>query len=455
MSASARLAVISLDGTPKSLLERFFAEGLMPNLARFAEQADLRELWSVVPTVSAVAWASFMTGRNPAKHGIFGFADLEQGSYKLYFPNCSHLRGRHIWEILSAAGKKVFGMNVPVTYPPRPVNGILIGGFLSPSVEKCAYPHAVVRYLRSVDYRIDAEAAVARESKTRFLSELNVVLERREEAVLHFLGAEQWDFFHAHIMETDRINHFLWRQMEAGPGPLGEGFRRFYRRLDETVGRILEKLGDEAKVMILSDHGFCPIKAEVQLAAFLARRGWIVPAPGKTESLETDLARSRAYCLVPGRIRLNLAGREPDGRVSAGEYESEREKLKRDLLELTDPETGRPVLRGVLEREDVFRAEDGAPAGVDSPAPDLIAVPEDGYDLKLGAAKEELFKTSALEGMHTFGDAFVCTRGVELPEGELDIMRLAGALLAALDVEAPPDMDSDGALHLVRKALGD
>jgi len=445
------LAVISLDGTPKSLLERFFGEGLMPNLRSLTSRGDFRELHSVAPTVSAVAWASYMTGLNPGKHGIFGFADLQSGSYNLYFPNAAHLKGATIWEILSHAGKRVFSLNVPVTYPPKPVNGIMISGFLAPSLDKVAYPQVVSRYLKTIDYRIDADAAVARTSKEEFLEELDTALEKREQAALHFMASEDWDFFHVHIMETDRINHFLLKQIEDDNSALGKGFRRFYSKLDATVGRLLEKIGDDASVMILSDHGFCPIKSEVQLGRYMADKGWTTPAPDKPESLGTNWGASKAFAMVPGRVRLNVAGREPNGVVPAEQYEAEREKLAADLMELTDPKTGDKVLKGVLKGEEIFSCESGR----SNHMPDLVAIPVDGYDLKMGVTAANVFKDTALEGMHTYDDAFVFARGFELPDGELDIIQLAPAILRHFGVEVPRSMDEGGALNLVRKGLGE
>ena len=69
---------------------------------------------------------------NPGKHGIYGFVARQPDSYGIMFPNSQTMAAPTIWEVLSKADKRVFGMNVPVTYPPRPVNGVLIGGFLSP-----------------------------------------------------------------------------------------------------------------------------------------------------------------------------------------------------------------------------------------------------------------------------------------------------------------------------------
>ena len=121
-----RVVVLSIDGVPLDLMKRMTAEGVMPHMAEFIRQNSLRQMRSVHPTVSAVAWANYMTGKNPGKHGIYGFIDRRENSYNLMFPNSAVMATENIWEILSQADKRVFGMNVPVSYPPRQVNGIPI-----------------------------------------------------------------------------------------------------------------------------------------------------------------------------------------------------------------------------------------------------------------------------------------------------------------------------------------
>ena len=106
--------VIGLDGTPYSLMTRLVNEGRMPNFARILAQGSMCPMASVHPTVSSVAWATFMTGVNPGKHGIFGFVDRRPGSYKTYIPTARNLRSETLWEILSRQGKRVVVINVPV-----------------------------------------------------------------------------------------------------------------------------------------------------------------------------------------------------------------------------------------------------------------------------------------------------------------------------------------------------
>jgi len=446
-----RLVVLSLDGVPHGLLREFIASGDAPAIAALCERCgEPRIMRSVLPTVSNVAWTCYATARNPGKHGIYGFLDRRPGTYDLIFPNARNLRGKHIWEILSERGMKVFGMNVPGTYPPRAVNGVLIGGFLSPSPVKAAYPPSAAAYLQQIGYVIDTDAELARRSKQQMLAELDRVLETHRQAMLHFLKSEKWDFFHTHVMGTDRINHFLLSQYRRRDKQFAPAFVEYYRKVDSLVADLLEVIGPDTPLIILSDHGFCEITYEVQLSRYLVETGWMRPASEVTGPFSFDPSRTRAYTLIPGRIYVNLTGREAQGCVAGEQYEQVRREISEDLMKLRDPE-GNAVIRCVLKREEIYWGS-GA-AGPDerfagpsqlppyTSAPDLVAVPYDGYDLKLGLTSEQIFVNTELEGMHTYHDAMILGRNVEIPDGDFEIRRLGGPILRTLKIEPPEELD--------------
>lgn len=446
-----KLTVLSIDGMPHGLLDELMSAGHMPAIADLCERhGRARMMRSVLPTISNVAWTCYATGRNPGKHGIYGFIDRRPGTYDMTFPNAANLRGEHLWQLLSDRGKKVFGMNVPGTYPPRAVNGVLIGGFLAPSPGKAAYPPEAARHLDAIGYRIDSDAQLARRSKRDMLGDLDATLASRAEAMFHFLPQEPWDFFHVHIMGSDRINHFLLRSWQQGEAHLAEGFAAYYRKVDDLVSRLVGAIGPDSPLIVLSDHGFCPIKYEVQLSRYMVDAGWTRPLDPAVSPLSFDPAATRAYALIPGRIYVNLRGRAPAGCVEPQQYDQVRRQVTADLLKLRDPQ-GERVIKVVLTREQLYwpKGCDGptdspGPAGLLPPysaAPDLVAVPYDGYDLKLGLTAPDIFVNTQLEGMHTYHDAVLITRNVSVPEGDFEIRRLAGPILETLGVEPPADMD--------------
>ena len=272
---SPRALVVALDGVPYTYMRRLFEAGEMPNMRAITERGELAQMDTSMPNVSSVAWASFMTGANPGKHNIYGFLDRRPGTRRTYIPTSRDLRAPTILEILSAAGKRVFSMNVPVTYPPRPVNGTVIGCFLSPNLEKASPTPEVFRTLEAIGYQVDADPWLARHNKADFLPHLVEVFEARMEATRHFWRQERWDFFMTHIMETDRLHHFFWEEMENEDPRYAEAFLAFYRRVDEALGELRSWADDDTTLVVLSDHGFCSIRQEVHVNTWLAQNGYL------------------------------------------------------------------------------------------------------------------------------------------------------------------------------------
>ncbi|MGQ9585618.1 MAG: alkaline phosphatase family protein [Anaerolineae bacterium] len=434
-----RVVVVSLDGTPYTLIRRMLDEGRLPHFAALAQEGTLRQMDSVWPWVSSVAWATFMTGRNPGKHGIFGFVDRDLQTGQTYIPTSRHMRGETLWEVLSRADRRVAVFNVPVTYPPRAVNGLLVGCFLSPKLEKATHPPELADSLKNLGYRIDVDPWLARESKAKLLEDIEDVLQRRVRALFHFLGEERWDFFMMHVMETDRLHHFLWQEMEENDAELAPRFYRVYQQVDDMFGQLRGRLDRETTLLVLSDHGFCGIKKEVYVNRWLTEQGWLrlqnVPPDPKKGLMELEPS-TRAYSLDPGRVFVNLKGREPLGSVEPPEYETVREEIAAAALELRDPETGNAMFRQVFRREELYHGP------YVERAADLILVPHDGYDPKGPLHKEALtFRGDTLVGMHTFDDAFCFAWGQRLTERRFSIVDLAPSILEVLQVPVPSDWD--------------
>lgn len=449
-----RVVVFSIDGLPFTMLKQLIADKALPNLAAFAQQASLRQINSVYPTVSSAAWTSFITGKQPGKHGLYGFVDRKPDSYETTVPLAGTIRAKNIWEMLSERGLRVFGMNVPVTYPPKEVNGILIADFLCPNLDKVAVSPDVRAFLKSINYEIDSDTSLARKSPDRFLRSLHDTLDKRMQAMFHYLGREHWDYFHAHVMETDRLLHFFPARRAGTDAPFAPQFLGYLQKVDGYFGSLAAALTDDTALVVLSDHGFCPVRTQVNLSRYLVERGWTTPAGAEPlHPLDIDPERSKAYSLIPGRVYLNVRGREPAGIVAPEDYAGLRKKVAQDILALRSS-SGEHVIDSVFNRESIYWPDGAAAANpraaVDEilaadtafgRGPDLIAVPLDGYDLKMGLGASQVFVRTEIEGMHTFDDAFVMARGVKLPPDRLSIFQLTRHIIAALGVEPPVDMD--------------
>jgi predicted AlkP superfamily phosphohydrolase/phosphomutase len=427
-----KIFVLALDGVPFTFLQKMIASGKMPHLARLAKKGDFRKMESVIPPVSSVAWASFLTGKKPQDHGILSFTERNPATMDWFTPDAKQLKCKTLPEILSERGKRVFIMNVPATYPPKKINGVSICGFLGNDLLKGTYPTEEGKILQKKGYRIDADTSLAKTDFPAFLQDLKSVLEKRIEIMRHYFEQEKWDFFMAHIMETDRLHHFTWEFMATGNAHFVELYDRFYGRLDKLIGEIINEIDDNMALMLLSDHGFTILKKEVYLNNWLWQNNYLRFTKPIPQSLHDIHPESKAYALYPGRIFINLKEREKNGRVEQGrEYESIRTEIKSKLLELKEPGANDKVIKKVFYGEDLYgRAPmDFADKHSFTDYADLIAIAHKGYDLKGVLWNKDLFAKTIFNGMHTFDDAFVLLNGGVFSKENLAISDLAPDIL--------------------------
>jgi predicted AlkP superfamily phosphohydrolase/phosphomutase len=202
-----KVVIIALDGVPYSLLKTYSEQGIMPNFKAMITEGSFHKMETSLPEVSSVAWTSFMTGKNPGEHGIFGFMELKDGTYDMYFPNFVDVKAPTLWD--SSRVRSVV-LNIPQTYPARLLNGIMTSGFVALDLKKATYPERAYNYLNSIGYRIDVNANLARDNVPAFFEDLSITFEKRKEAIRHFFQNEDWQIFIGTITETDRLHHFFF-----------------------------------------------------------------------------------------------------------------------------------------------------------------------------------------------------------------------------------------------------
>ncbi len=429
--------VLGFDGTPFSFMKRMKDEVRLPHLSRLLDEGAFVRMNSVHPCVSCVAWSSVMTGKNPGKHGIFGFADRKPGTAQIFIPNARNLKSSMLWEQLSALGKRVVSVGVPVTYPPREVNGYLVSGFLAPTIEKGTYPRELGKILKEMGYIIDVDAQKARTDLDAFFPDLMQTLEKRAQTARFFLDQEKWDFMLVHFMETDRLHHFVWEHMENGHEKYAPKFYAFYEKLDEFVGALMKKIDDDVTLIILSDHGFCTVKKEFYVNRWLEEQGYLTyRADAKKTMGNIDWSVTRAFCMDPGRIYLNVRGREPEGIVnSGGEYNELRTRLIKELETLKEPDSGDDMVRSVLTGQELFH---GDQSGF---GPDLVIDSHWGYDVKGFHGRDRLTGKGPINGMHTFEDAMLYIRGEEIEVDDPSVIDILPTVCTLMGLPIPDDID--------------
>lgn len=434
-----KIFILALDGVPYTFLQKMMASGTMPHLARLAESSHFQPIDSVQPPVSSSAWASFLTGKQPAEHGILSFTERDPSTMDWYTPDVRHLKVRTIVQELSAAGRRVFIMNVPVSYPPQPVNGISICGFLGMDLKTGVYPAHEADFLIQNNYQIDVNTELAKTDLAAFINALNTVLDKRIEMMWHYFDKEPWDFFMTHIMETDRLFHFTWEFMQNNDPVFMDIYQRFFKKLDDLIGRIVAKIDVHTTLMLLSDHGFTTLKQEVYLNRWLWEHDYLRFTKPIPETLKDIHPESKAYALYPGRIFINLKNREKFGTVLPGqEYEKICAKITGDLLQLTFTANGEKVVKEIIPGEHIYHEKDDQfipDAAMTQNIADLFVIANDGYDLKGQLWTQQLFSKTVFNGMHTFDNAFVLINNMEVTGAISSIRDLKQIILKTLRIE--------------------
>lgn len=392
LNGQKRVLVIGLDGATFDLIDPWIAAGHLPNLKRLVESGSRGLLSSTIQPTTAPAWVTFMTGLNQGKHGLYDFVRRQQDGYNLEVTNATHVAAPTMFDIAGENGRKVISLNIPYTFPPRPVNGIMIGGPFTPTISRdLVYPPAFFDTFKKLvpDYFVIPDFDHrAPNPMIDFSTKLFHGIEMREQLSLHLLKTEPWDLFTVVFMATDEVQHTFWHCMEAADGTPEAKYRSvildIYKRLDQSIGAILEQStqdaeGRETMVFVLSDHGAGRFRLMINLNRWLADMGYLHYRqdggsylgrlratafkrfarayrrylPAKTrKAIRTQLGfrrfdrakegfesalltsnidwdKTRAYAFGPGgNIFINLRDREPQGIVNPGE---EYETLRQEL----------------------------------------------------------------------------------------------------------------------------
>jgi predicted AlkP superfamily phosphohydrolase/phosphomutase len=450
-----KVVVIGLDCAEPSLVFEQY-RGRLPNLERLMARGTWGKLRSCDPPITVPAWSVMMSSKDPGTLGIYGFRNRSDYSYeRMAFATGTSVREPRVWDYLSQAGKQVIVLGVPGTYPPRPVNGVLVGCFLSPSIDSnYTYPTAIKEEIANLvhPYMIDVPD-FRTENKGRLRDDIYKMTEKRFTLARHFLRTKPWDFFMMVEMGTDRIHHAFWKfidpthsKYEKG-NPWEQVIPEYYQYVDEQVGRLLQEVPEDTIVLVVSDHGAKSMDGGICINEWLIQQGYLVlkeypKKPSRFAELAVDWARTRAWSEggYYARVFLNVQGREPQGTISPADYEPFRIKLAREIETIPD-EKGRPIGTRVLRPQELYRKINGI-------APDLFAY--------FGGLRWRSVGTVGLGTVQTFendtgpDDANHAEDGIYILAGpglpvrpafhEAQLMDIAPTLLKQFGLQVPADM---------------
>lgn len=426
-----RVVVIGLDGATFDLIKPWAEAGDLPTLARLMREGAHGTLHSTIPPMTGPAWTTFATGVNPGKHRLYDWIAREADSYRFLPVTALDCTAPTLYTLLSQAGRRVCALNIPMTYPPTPVNGVMVSGMPAPSTRvRFTYPEGLYQEILEAvgDYILypDPGQAYSDSGVDAFLERLYRTTDLRVRTFNYLRSREAWDFAMVVFNGTDTASHALWKFMDpthplhdpARARKYGSAIHDYYQYLDAHLATLVDTLDDDTTLIVMSDHGFGPFHKFIHVNNWLLQEGFMQVRQGlrtrakyalfrqgltpmnvydtlmrlglgalkrevvrgqgqgllKTLFLsfeDVDWRRTQAYSLGNvGQIYLNVVGREPQGCVRPGaEYEQVRQQIMERLLTLQDPATGETVVEAVYRREDLYHGEQL------KHAPDIVFLP--------------------------------------------------------------------------------
>ena len=374
-----RFFVIGMDClTPQFVFDLW--KDKLPNLRALQQKGLWGELESTIPAITVPAWMSMMTSKNPGKLGFYGFRNRAGWGYdELLYANSLAVKEPTVWDILGKAGRKSVVISVPQTYPPKPINGCLMGCFLTPDTDsEFTYPKElrdeiwknVGEYIIDVkDFRTD--------DKVKLIKQIYQMTSRRFATVRYLMDHKPWDFFMFVEMGVDRIHHGMWKYIDPTHPKYEAGNRfeqsilNYYQYVDEEIGTLLAKLGDETVILVVSDHGAKKMDGGINFNDWLIKEGYLAVkempqgvAPLKNKNIDWSKTKVWGSGGYYGRLFLNVKGREPQGIIDPKDYQSFRNELVAKLEAITDPD-GKNIGTRVFKPEETYPVVNGI-------APDLI-----------------------------------------------------------------------------------
>lgn len=421
-SDNLRVIVIGLDGATFDLISPWVQQGLLPTFEKLMEEGIWGDLESTSPPHTGAAWSSFITGKNPGKHGIFDFMMRNPRGYDWIPINSTHRSGQSFWNLLGSQGKRAVIFNVPITYPPEPLEGVMVTGFLTPpGVKDFIYPTKLQTEIENeigpfTPHYPKETYALGREDK--FIREMELMAEKNFLVMDYLMNKEPWDLFIGVIQSPDLLQHCLWKFEDKGHPFYQENkrvrgaFLKHYQLIDRYLEGVLEKLDDQTLLLVISDHGFGHIEKQFIINNWLLQEGFLVlkkelfthakkilfnmglvpmrihklltslgldlskPLAKNNERLiaglnkwilsfeDVDWNLTKAYAMGNmGFINVNLKGREPYGIVDQGtSYERVLDEISERLFSLKESHTGIRLVDRILKSKEMYwgpRASEG------------------------------------------------------------------------------------------------
>ncbi len=397
-----RVVVLGLDGLSLSLAKGLCSQKNLPGL-QYLLQQGASSMRSELPELSPVNWTSFYTGAGPETHGIFGFTRLDPRNYQLQITDFSQVACQTIFDQLGQKQLQSRVINLPNTYPARPIPGILISGFVALELDKAVQPKFLLPRLHQENYKLEADTSKGAKDPDFLLGELQACLRSRQKALELFWPDLAWNVFVLVLTELDRLGHFLFPALKDTAHPWHTPCIELLQDWDRILCQILERfqhLAEPKRLLVLADHGFNQLRQEVDLNAWLTAQGYLQYYCRPQNEWDSSIisAQSLAFALDPGRIYLHTRSGFSRGRLQEQDLPRIKQEIKKGLLQISFQ--GQNVLEAVLDADKLY------PGCQLEHMPDLVCVPKSGFELKAKFDRRCIFGLYGRQGVHDHRDAF-------------------------------------------------
>ncbi len=499
-----KVFILGVDGASPEIIDSLVKQGQLPNFQRIISKGVTGRLKTTIPPVTPCAWSSFMTGKNPGKHGICEFFYLDE-NHEMRINSSKSRNSKDLWEYLSKDNLRSLVFNVPFTYPPKEINGVMVCDFTSPSVNaRFTYPAQVRDEIlkRFKDFKVSERNKYAenRKLKKRFRDEAFNLADTRYEVAEYLMKEDEFDFSMVVFMLVDHIQHWYWKYFDEDY-PKYESDIEFkntvinaYKKMDSFLGKFMEMYPNH-NILIMSDHGGGPYYKDVTINKWLMDNGYLflkgkralhkraINAIGLnvliTKGLNLGLWKIiNKFPFIKRFIRNKLVTTYKDidwERTTAYSYgyygpihinrrtvkDKEefvrlKEEIKEKLHEMKDPYTGEPLIKNIWEKEELY---DGEKSDI---LPDIITNMGDfayGSSSTFAFSSNEIFSEPKTfqSGSHTQYGVFMAY-GPDIKEGEIidnaQIYDIAPTVLHVYGIPVPGDMDGRVLKEIFRENSG-
>jgi len=230
-----------------------------------------------------------------------------------------------------------------------------------------------------------------------YLAQVNYVLAERRNLLEYALEHYNRGFLFFYFSSTDLQAHMFWwdgdekhpRRSASEAKKYNHEIEKLYMEADVIVGEVVQRFGDKATILVMSDHGFCNFRRQFNLNTWLRDNGYLGPkdcqsVPATATSPGVDWSQSKAYAIGLNGIYVNLQGREQNGLVKPADKEALLNEISQKLLAVRDPANGQPIIKEVSRADQVYHGPYAASG------PDLIVGYYRGYRVSWASTLGEI-----------------------------------------------------------------